>query len=81
VTLKLRLAREPGFEHHERGTKLTASRVSVIQLADLLDEVAIRDEYDYSWLPEALREIEGNQSLRETCELVARELEKRHGTA
>lgn len=63
---------------------MTASQYSIIQLADLLEElmeIAIKND---EWLgieqgvPIRLRQIRGSKSVVESMELLAREIERRY---
>jgi hypothetical protein len=56
---------------------MTASHVSIIQLADIVEEYLTQERYDYISIAARLRQVRGSKSVLETCEALAKEVERR----
>jgi hypothetical protein len=56
---------------------MTASNVSIIQLADLIEEYLVQERATYLSIAADLRKVTGNKSVTSTCAYLALELEKR----
>lgn len=57
---------------------MAASKDTVSQFVDLLEQIMVLDEFDYSHIPNEIRKITGNASVRATVMAIADELERRH---
>lgn len=56
---------------------MTASQDSIRQLADIVQEYLLEEDYDYISIAARLRLVTGNESVKKTCSALADEIERR----